>query len=298
MNTNLMGSKPYMPESMQWALIAHGGAKSIEPDEEKDNRNGLRVAVKAGVEILSSGSTAIEAVKEVVKLLEKDPAYNAGLYGSVRNEDGNIELTASIMDGVTLEIGAVAGLKNIEHPVSVARALLRDKAIFLIGEGAMKFANSQGFLSVSSLPSTKAAIPCNTVGCVARDKNGNLAAATSTGGLKGTRAGRVGDVPLPGCGFYADNRRGAISCSGDGEEIARVLLASECLRNFETMSANEAAEQAIRLMDKVKGEAGLIGITAEGHLTWAHNSPGFAVGMAWEESPESKVYLKKGADYA
>ncbi|HEU5046656.1 MAG TPA: isoaspartyl peptidase/L-asparaginase family protein [Rickettsiales bacterium] len=287
-----------MSDPVHWSLIAHGGAKSIEPQEEQCNRAGLHEAIMIGSRILSEGGTALEAVEEVVKKLENDPAYNAGLYGAVRNEEGNIELTASIMDGATLDIGAVAGLKNIEHPVSVARALLRDKAIFLIGEGAMRFAQSQGFEQVSPPAAAKKATECDTVGCVARDKQGNLAAATSTGGLSGTRVGRVGDVPLPGCGFYADNKRGAISCSGEGEAIARVLLASECLHYFKAMSSNEAAEYAIKLLDKVKGEAGIIGITAEGHLTWAHNSPGFAVGMAWEESPEPKVYLKKGAEYA
>jgi beta-aspartyl-peptidase (threonine type) len=276
-----------------WALIAHGGAKDIEPQDEQSNRNGLHKAVGVGSRILAEGGSALDAVEEVVKILEKDPAYNAGLYGSVRNEEGNIELTASIMDGATLDIGAVAGLRFIEHPVSVARALLRDKAIFLIGDGAMKFAQAQGFEQTAASAASKKASGCDTVGCVARDKQGNLAAATSTGGLRGTRVGRVGDVPLPGCGFYADNTRGAISCSGEGEAIARVLLASECLNLFKTMSGNEAAESAIKLMDKVKGEAGIIGITHEGHITWAHNSSGFAVGMAWEESPEPKTYVKK-----
>lgn len=287
-----------MSDPMHWALIAHGGAKSIEPQEEQGNRAGLQDAVAHGSRILAEGGTALEDVEEVVKKLENDPAYNAGLYGAVLNEAGKIELTASIMDGATLDIGAVAGLKNIEHPVSVARALLRDRAIFLIGEGAMQFAESRGFEQVVPSGATaKNSKGCDTVGCVARDKKGNMAAATSTAGLKGTRVGRVGDVPLPGCGFYADNARGAFSCSGEGEMIARVLLAAECMHYLERMSGNEAAEHAIRLLDKVKGEAGIIGITAEGHLTWAHNSPGFAVGMAWQESPEPKVYLKKSAEH-
>jgi beta-aspartyl-peptidase (threonine type) len=283
--------------SHSWALIAHGGAKGIAPHEEQRNHNGLREGVAVGSQILVDGGTALDAVEEVVKKLESDSAYNAGLFGSVRNEEGNIELTASIMDGATLDIGAVAGLKFIEHPVSVARALLRDKAIFLIGDGAMKFAKAEGFTQTAASAASKV-LGCDTVGCVARDKQGNLAVATSTGGLKGTRAGRVGDVPLPGCGFYADNTRGAISCSGEGEAIARVLLASECLQLFNTTSGNEAAETAIKLMDKVKGEAGIIGITHEGHITWAHNSQAFAVGMAWEESPEPKTYVKKDPQYA
>jgi beta-aspartyl-peptidase (threonine type) len=293
-----MKSVSHMPDKITWSLIAHGGAKDIAADDESCNRDGLYEATAIGSAILSKNGTALEAVEEVVKSLERNPAYNAGLFGSVRNEEGNIELTASIMDGDTLDIGAVAGLKFIEHPVSVARALLRDKATFLIGEGAMKFARAQGFLQTAASSASKTSMGCDTVGCVARDKQGNLAVATSTGGLKGTRVGRVGDVPLPGCGFYADNKRGAISCSGEGEAIARVMLAGECLRLFETMSGNEAAECAIKLMEKVKGEAGIIGITHEGHITWAHNSQGFAVGMAWEESPDPKTYVKKDAQDA
>lgn len=281
-----------------WALVAHGGAKDILPDEEQANRQGLAQAVDAGRLILEQGGSALDAVETVVKLLEDNPTYNAGFYGSVVNEDGNIELTASIMDGKALNIGAVAGLTQVKNPVSAARALLEDKTIFLIGEGATRFAASKGLTTnLSPVPAPKRA-ECDTVGCVARDRQGNLAAATSTGGLTGVRVGRVGDVPLPGCGFYADNARGAVSCSGEGEAIARVLLSSEFIHLLETLSPNEAAEKAIRLMDKVKGEAGLIGITAEGRITWAHNSQGFAVGMAWEESPEAKAYVRKGADYA
>lgn len=289
-----------MLEAVNWSLIAHGGAKDIAPEDEGDNREGLFKAVSVGTEILIAGGTAPYAVEEVVKVLENDPMFNAGFYGSVQREGGKIELDASIMDGKTLDIGAVAGITNFEHPVSIARALLADKSVFLIGEGAEKFAISQGFSKVK--PDMKKAVSmsagCDTVGCVARDKYGNLAVATSTGGLAGARSGRVGDVPLPGCGFYADNKRGAISCSGEGEAIARVLLASECLHYFEKMSGNEAAELAIKLLGKVGGEAGLIGITTEGHLTWAHNSSGFAVGMAWEESPEPKTYVKKDPAYA
>ena len=289
-----------MPEAVNWSLIAHGGAKDIAPADEKSNQEGLFRAVSVGTEILIAGGTALYAVEVVVKVLEKDPVFNAGFYGSVQREDGKIELDASIMDGKTLDIGAIAGIQDFENPVSIARALLADKSIFLIGEGAEKFALSQGFTKVKS-DAKKLALAssgCDTVGCVARDKYGNLAVATSTGGITDARSGRVGDVPLPGCGFYADNKRGAISCSGEGEAIARVLLASECLHYFEKMSGNEAAELAIKLMEKVGGEAGLIGITAEGHLTWAHNTSGFAVGMAWEESPQPKTYVRKDASYA
>jgi beta-aspartyl-peptidase (threonine type) len=286
-----------MPNKNSWALIAHGGAKDIARDEEEGNKEGLHIAIQLGCKILEDGGTALDAVTEVVKSLEANPAFNAGIYGSVSNEDGDIEMDASIMDGETLDIGAFAGVRNIEHPVLLAKALLRDKAIFLVGGGVVKFAREHNLPSVAQPELIKASKGCDTVGCIARDKKGNLAAATSTGGLKGSRAGRVGDVPLPGCGFYADNKRGAVSCSGEGESIARILLASEFLHLVKTMPADIAAESAIKLMDRVKGEGGLIAITADGTVAWAHNSTGFAVGMANEDSPVPKVCLKKGGDY-
>jgi L-asparaginase / beta-aspartyl-peptidase len=286
-----------MLDKKTWTLIAHGGAKYIPFYKKKENQEGLRIAIQLGCTILEDGGTALDAVTEVVKSLEADATFNAGIYGSVTNEDGDIEMDASIMDGETLDIGAFAGVRDIEHPVLLAKALLRDKAIFLVGGGVVKFARERNLPSVAQPEVIKASEDYDTVGCVARDKKGNFAVATSTGGLKGSRAGRVGDVPLPGCGFYADNIRGAISCSGEGESIARVLLASEFLHLLKTMPADEAAESAIKLLDRVKGKGGLIAITLDGTIAWAHNSPDFAVGMACEESPEPKVFLKKGADY-
>lgn len=277
-----------------WSIIAHGGAKDILPDEEKSNRNGLYEAIEIGSKILASGGAAIDAVEEVVKMLEKNPAYNAGLYGCVKNEDGMINLDASIMDGNTLDIGAVAGLSNIEHPVSVAKALLREKAIFLIGDGANKFAKQKGFgkLSDTALHS-RISKECDTVGCVARDIQGNLAAATSTAGLEGVKAGRVGDVPLPGCGFYADNMRGAVSASGEGESIARVTLAAEFLHFLKSFNSEKAIYSSLALLERVKGEAGLIAITPNGEICWGHNSKDFVVGYAHNNSSKPKVYLKR-----
>ena len=282
-----------------WTLIAHGGAKDIEPQDEKANRAGLVTAVNIGGAILTNGGTALDAVEAVVIALENDPAYNAGQYGSVKNEEGKIELAASIMDGSTLDIGAVACITNAENPVSVAKQLLKDRAIFLAGEGAEKFVRAQGFAEPEKRLCAPANSPgCDTVGCVARDKHGNYAVATSTGGLEGVRAGRIGDVPLPGCGFYADNTRGAISCSGDGEFIARILLSSEFLHLLEETSANDAAIRAIKLLDRVNGEAGLIAIDSAGNTAWAHNSSHFAVGMAKEENAEPQIYLRKSEENA
>ena len=279
-----------------WSIIAHGGAKNISLSEEKSNREGLWEAIKIGSKILTSGGTALAAVEEVVKLLEKNPAYNAGLYGCVKNEDGMVNLDASIMDGNTLDIGAVAGLRNIEHPVSVARELLKEKAILLIGEGAIKFAEQKGFKKLpDSALDFSSSKGCDTVGCVARDIYGNLAVATSTAGLEAVKAGRVGDVCLPGCGFYADNTKGAISISGDGEEIARVTLAAEFLHFLKDTNPDKAINLSLSLMERVKGEAGLIAITPDSKIAWGHNSANFVIGMA-NSNNKSNVYLKKSEE--
>jgi len=287
-----------LPENIQspWALIAHGGAKEIAPEDEIENRKGMYEAIKVGSTILSDGGTALETVEAVVRVLENNPAYNAGLFGSAKNEEGKVELTASIMDGKTLDIGAVANLRDIEHPVSVARAILRDKAIFLAGEGAMRFAEQQGFRKfVITSADPKRGTDCDTVGCVARDQWGNLAAATSTAGLEGSRVGRVGDVPLPGCGFYADDMRGAVSASGEGEAIARIMLAAEFLYFLKDHHPDEAVERALVLLERVKGEAGLITITTKGEIGWGHNSQNFVIGFL-TEGGEPSVYLKKSEE--
>lgn len=283
--------------SKSWSLIAHGGAKNVAVGEEQANRSGLKEAVEIGMKILADGGHAIDAVVEVVKNLEKNPAYNAGLYGSVKNEDGDIELDASIMDGATLDIGAVAGLQYVEYPIMVARALLKEKPIFLVGEGAQTFAKKHGFVVKPEAQTKTSNSPgCDTVGCVARDQSGSLAVGTSTGGLEGTVAGRVGDVPLPGCGFYADNKRGGVSASGDGESIARVMLAAEFLHNLKNMDANAATAEALKLLTRVKGEAGLIALAPDGEIGWSHTSTHFAVGMANQDDKAPKVYLQRSEE--
>lgn len=281
----------------KWSIIAHGGAKEISDDEDKANREGLKEAVQFGSKMLEAGKNALDVVEEVVKLLESNPAYNAGLHGCVKNEVGRVNLDASIMDGKTLEIGAVAGLRNIEHPISVARALLKEKAIFLIGEGAEKFAYENGFEKLpEEIVSTVAGKGCDTVGCVAYDIHGNMAVATSTAGLSEVKVGRVGDVPLPGCGFYADNLQGGVSASGDGEEIARILLASQFLHSIKTIEPQKSIDQALSLVQKLGGVAGLIAITPDGRIFWGHNSQNFAIGYASNENNQPNIYLKKSEE--
>jgi beta-aspartyl-peptidase (threonine type) len=177
--------------------------------------------------------------------------------------------------------------------VSIARALIREKAILLVGDGARQFAESLNAERADLEAASVRSYGNDTVGCVALDSEGNLAVATSTGGLQGAVAGRVGDVPLPGCGFYADNGRGALSLSGEGEAIARVLLAAETLVRMQLESVQSAAESALELLTRVNGEAGIIAIGRHGEIGWAHNSSHFAVALATAALPSGRIFLKK-----
>jgi beta-aspartyl-peptidase (threonine type) len=282
-----------MPKPKQWSLILHGGAKTISPDKEVENSAGLAAALAVGRQLLSGGAAALDVVEAVVRKLEELPTFNAGV-GSVKNEAGEVELDASIMDGITLDIGGVAGLQGFKHPVSIARALLREKAILLVGDGAKKFAERQGAERADLQTASVSGPGSDTVGCVALDMDGNLAVATSTGGLEGAVAGRVGDVPLPGCGFYADNTRGAISLSGEGETIARVMLAAETLVRMQHQTVQSAAESSLLLLQRVNGEAGVIAIAPGGEIGWDHNSSHFAVALATNAMPGGSIFLKKG----
>jgi beta-aspartyl-peptidase (threonine type) len=266
-----------------WSLILHGGAKTIAPGEEEANRAGLLQALDAGAAVLEAGGAALDAVEAAIRVLEDLPVFNAG-HGSVRNTDGEVEMDAAIMDGATLALGGVAALRGVRNPIEVARLMLQEKPTLLVGEGARRFAEAH---SAALCPPTEliAAAPGvgdghDTVGCVAFDARGHLAAGTSTGGLEGQHPGRVGDSPLPGCGLYADDHLGATCFSGEGESISRVLLAGRVMVALGHLEPQAAMEEALRAIDRVGGEAGGIVIDPSGRLGWAHNSSHFAVGVA------------------
>lgn len=281
----------------RWVLIAHGGAKDIAAEHAARNREGMAKAVAAGSAILKAGGSAIDAVEAAIRAMELDPAFNAGLYGSVRNEEGAINMDAAIMDGQTLDIGSVAHVQAIEHPISVAKALLRDRATLLVSEGANRYAQAQGFEGKTVAAEATAVAECDTVGCVALDAHGLLAAGTSTGGLSGVRLGRVGDVPLPGCGFYADNALGAMSASGDGEIIARTVMGLRYLHAAQGTAAPHAARDVLERVAHLRGEAGIIAIHPDGTVCWDHTSPHFAVGVARADR-EAEIYLQKRDEHA
>jgi beta-aspartyl-peptidase (threonine type) len=285
----------------RWALIVHGGAKPHDPSEDRDNREGILKALAAGRAILEQGGRAIEAVEAAIRVMEDLPVFNAG-FGSALNERGEVEMCSGIMDGATLSVGAVGAIRGVRNPVSVARMLLGEKEVLLVGEGATLFAQEKG---VEILPDEdlvtevreEALAEHDTVGAVALDMGGNIAAGTSTGGLTGAKVGRIGDSPMPGSGYYADNHIGGVAFSGDGETIARLALAGRIMASLED---GEDIEQAIaKSVDKLPGAGGAgadgggIGIAKDGRIGWAHNSPIFAVAFATSENDEPRAYLKK-----
>jgi beta-aspartyl-peptidase (threonine type) len=278
--------------------MVHGGAGTL--DHVKTDREAvrylesIRVILEHGREVLGRGGTAMEAVESCASLLEDDPLYNAGC-GSVLNEDGKVELDAAIMDGRDLSAGAVAGVQNIANPVQLARLVLaKSEHVMLIGEGAIRFADHCGvklvpdhyFLTKERIQQHKTAHQhgwlmldhedsvtaeeqkLGTVGAVARDVHGNLAAATSTGGLVNKQEGRVGDSPIVGAGVYADNESCAVSATGYGEDFMRTVLAKTIadLIDFKGLNALDATQAGIDyLVRKVNGRGGVIVIDGAGN---------------------------------
>lgn len=271
---------------MKAAIIVHGGAGDWQLDSQR-----LEKAVAACVEaavagqaILTAAGTALDAVEAAVRVLEDCPVVDAGR-GSYPNADGEIEMDALIMDGRTLDLGAVAAVKHIRNPITLARRVMVDSPhTFLVGSGAGAFADSIGFPrcpmadlivaeNVDTLDAGQAAIG-DTVGAVALDSDGNLAAATSTGGTRNKLPGRVGDSPLVGSGGYADNRTAAVSATGHGEALMKIVIGKQaCDYVSSGLSAQAACEAAIHLLEeRLSGHGGLIAVDWSGRLGYAYNT--------------------------
>ena len=292
-NTALAQTRSHHP-----VIVIHGGAGTIlrqnmSPEKEKAYTAGLQEALKKGYSILENGGSSLDAVETVVKTLEDNPLFNAGK-GAVFTNEGKIELDAAIMNGETLAAGSVAGLTTVKNPVSAARAVMeKSEHVMMIGRGAEQFAKHQGLTIVE--PSyfyteerwkslerikkqdslkEKAASPNSdskfgTVGAVALDKHGNLAAATSTGGMTNKKFGRVGDVPIIGAGTYANNKTCAISCTGWGEFFIRLVMAKSVsdMMEYGKMSLNDAANEMImKQLPLMKGDGGLIAVDKNGNI--------------------------------
>lgn len=286
-------------DQAKWTILIHGGAKTIAPEDEAANREGLDEAIRTGARVLGEGGTALAAVEAAIRVMEDRPVFNAGL-GSVTNCDGNTEMDAGLMDGATLDIGAVAAVAGVAHPVSVARELLGERETLLVGNGALAFARDRGAEMRDQMEHERLRLVVSaneahdTVGAVALDRYGDLAAGTSTGGLEGTFAGRVGDSPLPGCGFYADNEVGAVSLSGDGEAIARLILGVRIIDAIGQLGVEPALEGSLARITRLGAEAGAIALDPSGNLGFAHNSSHFAVALLRAGQEEPDVWLKTG----
>ncbi|HYD18113.1 MAG TPA: isoaspartyl peptidase/L-asparaginase family protein [Patescibacteria group bacterium] len=277
-----------------WSIIVHGGAKEIKPEEEEDNRKGVAAALEAGAAILRTGGSAFDAVVAAVCALEDDTTFNAGA-GAVKRKDGSVQTDASIMDGDTLNIGAVAAIMDVKNPIKVAQAVFNDDPILLVGEDATAFAKQKKMEPAVSQGESNDGNH-DTVGCVARDVNGNIVSGVSTGGLEEAAPGRVGDSALPGCGFYADNKMGGVCMSGEGEDIARTMLAAEVMHRLEQMPVQHAIDYALQRLERIDGEAGGIVLDSDGNPAWAHNSPHFAVAYQTDDMDEPAVFLKKSEE--
>ncbi|MCC5605238.1 isoaspartyl peptidase/L-asparaginase [Nostoc sp. CHAB 5834] len=286
-------------------IIVHGGAKTITDDKVAANNAGCTAAVEAGWAVLISGGSAAEAVEAAIRVLETDQTFNASL-GATLNSDGEVELDAAIMEG-SLSWGAVAAVQGIRHPISVARKVMDDKPRLLVARGAERFAVDSGaeMCKKENLitdeqwqewkEDQKVIDRPNTVGCVALDASGILAAGTSTGGTTKQQQGRVGDTALVGSGLYADNKFGGCSTTGDGESIIPVVLAKTAIDFLsEDRHPEEAAQMAIdTLVSKVKGEAGCILIDHQGRVGWAYNSSHMACAYMTEGQDKVAVFTKK-----
>lgn len=281
---------------MQPSIIVHGGAWDIPPDLHDAHRQGTERAIEAGWAMLVAGGSARDAVEAAIVCMEDDETFDAGR-GSFLNADGQVELDAGFMDGAELQVGAVAGVQFIQNPIRLARAVMeKSEHVLLVAQGAQRFAHKMGFptcdLTDLAVPreferwqkllydrtySARQAFgrPADTVGCVALDEAGHVAAGTSTGGTPNKMPGRVGDVPMVGCGFYADDEFGGASCTGWGESIAKVLLARLALHRLyrlgDPMAAARAAIQV--LSDKANGLGGIVLLSPDGRPGWHHNTP-------------------------
>ena len=321
---------------MGLALIVHGGAGAIARDRYEAARDGCREAALMGWQVLLSGGSALDAAQTAIVALENNPGFNAGT-GAVLTTDGRAQLDAGLMDGATLDAGAIAGVERIKNPIMVARRVLSSPHVLLMGAGAEQFAVESGvelcdpselvtptqharwragyregdavhsgsgldtgIVGVELRPDDSTYGSANganghgpvandtpvhadaekhgTVGAVAVDANGNIAAGASTGGIAAKFPGRIGDTPLVGCGYYAENGLGGVSSTGHGEDFIRLVLARRALDYIaKGMSAQAAASAAIRLLDeRVHGDGGLILLDSQGRVGYARNTSSMA----------------------
>jgi beta-aspartyl-peptidase (threonine type) len=288
---------------MALAIIVHGGADTLPPEKVEASKAGCLAAVRAGWKVLEAGGSALDSVEAAVRVFEDDPTFNAGV-GACLNRDGAVELDAGIMESSGLRAGGVGAIRGVRHPISVARQVLRSGSVLLVGPGAERFAAEHRAeqCDPADLVTEEARRDleeqrhsCDTVGCVALDAQGVLAAGASTGGLIGKEPGRVGDSPLVGSGIYAEERHGACAMTGTGETIIQVALARTVIEFLaEGCDPTASAERAIRVLEeRVQGEGGCIVLDPDGRIGWAHNSPDMSCAYMTSEMNVPMVFARK-----
>lgn len=316
-----VGQKKEAPgnEARRWAIALHGGAGTISrsqmtPARDSGYRTSLDLALKTGEDILSRGGSALDAVEQTIAVLEDNPLFNAGR-GAVFNREGKVQLDAAIMEGEKGMAGAVAAVEGIRNPIRLARIVMeRSPHVFLCGAGAREFGIEQGLDTASAswfytrerweqLQRQRAtgksgslenhAESLGTVGCVALDQQGLLAAGTSTGGMTNKREGRIGDSPVIGAGTWADNRTCAVSCTGHGEYFLRLAMAHEL--HSRILHGNQGLEKAagaliLEELSKAGAQGGLIAVDGKGRIVMPFNSEGMFRAFSNGKSRKIVIY--------
>jgi L-asparaginase / beta-aspartyl-peptidase len=298
-------------EKQEWAIVIHGGAgvmnkKTMTPEMDKEYRAALKEAINTGQKILSEGGTALDAVEKTIRVMEDNPLFNAGK-GAVFTHDGRNELDAAIMDGSSLAAGSVSCVTDIKNPITAARCVMtKSEHVMLTGSGASQFAREQGLEIVppsyfytekrhNELMEILKKEKMGTVGCCALDKNGNLAAGTSTGGMPNKRYNRVGDAPIIGAGTYANNSTCAVSATGHGEFFIRWTVAHDisALMEYKGLSLKEASELVVNdKLVKAGGSGGVISVDKSGNISMPFNSEGMFRAFASADGKEG-VFIYK-----
>jgi L-asparaginase / beta-aspartyl-peptidase len=316
-------------QEKKYVLVIHGGAGTIlksqmSEEKEKQYRASLQKALQVGKAILEKGGKSLDAVEAVIRVLEDDSLFNAGK-GAVFTNEGKNELDASVMDGSNLMAGSVAGVTIVKNPITLARKVMeKSEHVMMVGKGAEKFAAQQkcelvkpayfftegrwkGLQKAKKEDSSKMDKKGNamlqalehdkkfgTVGCVALDMSGNLAAGTSTGGMTNKKFGRVGDAPIIGCGTYADNQSAAVSCTGWGEYFIRTAVAKTVcdLVELGNVGVTEAAQKALDKVKALGGDGGLIAVDKNGNITMSFNTEGMYRGFV-KSNGETAVEIYK-----
>jgi len=301
----------------KYALVIHGGAgvmdqKEMTPEIQARYLNVLNRALSVGDSVLSHGGTSMDAVEKAIVIMEDSPLFNAGK-GAVFTHDGLVELDASVMEGQTLKAGAIAAVRDIKNPIKVARAVMeKSEHVLLNGSGASQFAKEQGFApvdnsyfytekrrqSLQELLKQERKSTTNdkhgTVGCVALDSYGNIAAGTSTGGMTNKKYGRIGDSPIIGAGTYANNETGGFSCTGHGEYYIRLGFSRDisALMEYKKLSVQEACREEVGKLTKLGGTGGVIGLDKNGNIAMEFNTEGMFRGYI-KSSGEKEVAIFK-----